>query len=139
MSNLTPDVNDVVVQARGEVSAAERELREGQDCPRPRRGAGTGVVRPGRSDCARRSGPGVSGLAKAELDVNGKLVPRACSRLRRCSRRSICSKVGCASGWNDSLTMQKRSTSDSAAATTSGGTVTRPRPSGVFPAPGRRS
>ena len=74
MSNLTPNVNDVVVQARGEVSAAEREYA-GDKIARVRDLAPAPVLFV-RVDLTAHADPARErpAFAKAELDVNGTLV-----------------------------------------------------------------
>ena len=74
MSNLTPSVNDVVVQARGEVSAAEREYARNKIARV--RDVAPGPVLFVRVDLTAHADPARErpAFAKAELDVNGKLV-----------------------------------------------------------------
>jgi ribosome-associated translation inhibitor RaiA len=74
MNKLTPNSSDVVVQARGEVSVAERAYA--RDKVDPLRSLAAGPVLFIRVDLTKHADPARErpAFAKAELDVNGTLV-----------------------------------------------------------------
>ena len=93
------------MQARGEIGCASRAwLQQGPRCD-----LAPGPVLFVRVDLTSHADPPGAGqpFAKAEFDVDGRWSAHM-SRLRRCSRRSICWKDQLHDGSNDSLTMQKR-------------------------------